>query len=419
MRETKIKSYTPPPDKSITVRALLLSAIAAGSARIENPLRCEDTEAAVRCLGALGVKVSSDGSAFIVEGRGLKGLKKPASELDAGESGALSRLLAGILAGQAFPSVITGRGSLLKRPMEGLAGALKKLGAKVGTNKGLLPLTIKPARLKGKKISGVESAQVKSALLLAGLYAGGATEIAEKVPTRDHTERLLALLGARLIQNGPRIKLEPGPLTARPLSVPGDISSAAPFMTAALLSGTALKINSCGLNPTRLGFINALLKMGAVIKVKAAAAFPEPYGEIELLPSALKGRAVKAEEIPAMIDEVPLLALLAGRARGTTVISGIKNLRGKESDRIESTLALLASLGVKAAYKGGSMKITGRPSFSAVKPVDTFGDHRIAMAAAAAALVCPGLEIRNPGCVDKSYPGFWNDFKQVFTFSFS
>ena len=419
MRETKITSYTPPPDKSITIRALLLSAIAAGSARIENPLRCEDTEAAVRCLGALGVKVSSDGSAFIVEGRGLKGLAKPVSKLDAGESGALSRLLAGLLAGQAFPSVITGRGSLLKRPMEGLAGALKKLGADIRTNKGLLPLTIKPARLKGKKISGVESAQVKSALLLAGLYAGGTTEIAEKVRTRDHTERLLALLGARLTQNGPLIKLEPGQLTARPLSVPGDISSAAPFIAAALLSCAALKINSCGLNPARLGFINALLKMGAVIRIKAAAAFPEPYGEIEVLPSALKGRAVKAAEIPAMIDEVPLLALLAGRARGITVISGIEGLRGKESDRIESTLALLASLGVKAAYKGGSMKITGRPAFSAVSPVDTFGDHRIAMAAAAAALVCPGLEIRNPGCVDKSYPGFWNDFKQVFTFSFS
>lgn len=415
MRETKIKDYSPPPDKSITIRALLLSAIANGSARIENPLRCEDTEAAVRCLAALGVKVSGDGSAFIVEGRGLKGLVKPASELDAGESGALARLLSGILAGQSFPSVITGRGSLLKRPMEELAVALKKLGAGIKTKKGLLPLTIKPARLKGKKVTGVESAQVKSALLLAGLYAGGTTEITEKVRTRDHTERLLALLGARLKQDGPRIKLEPGPLTARPLSVPGDISSASPFIAAALLSDATIKISSCGLNPARLGFIDALKKMGAVINIKAAAAFPEPYGEIEVLPSSLKARSVKAEEIPAMIDEVPLLALLAARARGTTVISGIEGLRGKESDRIESTLALLASLGVKAAYNAGSMKITGRPAFTAAKTVETFGDHRIAMAAAAAALVCPGLEIRNPGCVDKSYPGFWNDFRKVFT----
>jgi 3-phosphoshikimate 1-carboxyvinyltransferase len=164
---------------------------------------------------------------------------------------------------------------------------------------------------------------------------------------------------------------------------------------------------------TRLAWLNRVPAQD--FRGAAPAAFPEPYGEIEVLPSALKGRAVKAEEIPAMIDEVPLLALLAARARGITVISGIEGLRGKESDRIESTLALLASLGVKAAYKGGSMKITGRPAFTAAKPVETFGDHRIAMAAAAAALACPGLEIRNPGCVDKSYPGFWNDFRKVFT----
>lgn len=426
-----MRSYTPPPDKSMTIRALLLAAIADGSTRIGNPLRCEDTEAALRCLQALGVKFHREGDDFIVEGRGLKGLRNPGGALDAGESGALARLLAGILAGQDFPSVITGRGSLLKRPMEGLAGALKKLGAKAGTEKGRLPLSIKPAALKGSKISGVESAQVKSALLLAGLYAKGPLEIREKTPSRDHTERLFALMGGRLINRGPLLKLEPGPLTARPFTVPGDISSAAPFIAAALLSGRELKINSCGLNPARLGFITALRKMGAVINLKAAAAFPEPYGEIEVLPSALsasggpawlfggKARSFTAAEIPAMIDEVPLLALLAARARGVTVIAGIESLRAKESDRIESALALLASVGVKAVYKNGAMRITGRPSFSAVKPAETFGDHRIAMAAAAAALVCPGLAIKNPGCVNKSYPGFWKDFKKVFSFSFS
>ncbi|MBI4349827.1 MAG: 3-phosphoshikimate 1-carboxyvinyltransferase [Elusimicrobia bacterium] len=410
-----MKSYTPPPDKSITIRALLLSAVAAGTSRIENPLRCEDTEAALRCLDALGVKVRSDGNAFLVEGLGLKGLKKPAAPLDAGESGALARLLAGILAGQGFPSVITGRGSLLKRPMDGLAAALKKLGAGVGTSKGRLPLSIRPARLKGGRIAGVESAQVKSALLLAGLYAEGPVEVNEKVPTRDHTERLLALLGARLRTEGRRIKLEPGPLTARPLTIPGDISSAAPFIAAALLSGTELKISSCGLNPGRLGFLTALRKMGAKINIRTEAAFPEPYGEIEVLPSVLKARSVKPAEIPAMIDEVPLLALLSARARGVTVIGGVKSLRSKESDRVKSSLALLASLGVKASCRSGSaLKITGRPAFSAVSPVNTFGDHRIAMAAAAAALVCPDLKIENPGCVGKSYPGFWNDFKGAF-----
>jgi 3-phosphoshikimate 1-carboxyvinyltransferase len=413
------RSYSPPPDKSITIRALLLAAISNGSARVENPLLCDDTEAAVCCFEALGIRFCRDGNAYIVEGRGLKGLQKPAEALNAGESGALSRLLAGILAGQDFPSVITGKGSLLKRPMAKVAAALKKLGAKVETNKGRLPLLIKPAKLAGGKVSGVESAQIKSALLLAGLYAGGPLEIREKAPSRDHTERLFALMGARLTKQGPRMKLEPGPLTARPLTVPGDISSAAPFIAAALLSRSALKIVPCGLNPTRLGFITALKKMGAVINLKTVEAFPEPCGEIEVLPSALKARTFKAAEIPAMIDEIPLLALLAGRARGTTIIGGIESLRAKESDRIESALALLASLGVKASYRNGSMRITGRPSFSAVSPVETFGDHRIAMAAAAAALVCPKLEIKNPGCVNKSYPGFWKDFKKVFNFSFS
>ncbi|OIO03384.1 MAG: 3-phosphoshikimate 1-carboxyvinyltransferase [Elusimicrobia bacterium CG1_02_56_21] len=410
-----MKSYSPPPDKSITIRALLLAAVAEGSTRIENPLFSEDTEAAVRCLEALGVRLCRDGNAFIVEGRGLKGLKDPGSELDAGESGALARMLAGILAGQAFQSVITGSGSLLKRPMNPLAESLKKLGARVKTAKGRLPLYVKPARLKGSKITGTESAQLKSALLLAGLYAGGTVEIKEKFPTRDHTERMLTLMGARLTKKGQTLKLAAGPLSARPLTVPGDISSAAPFIAAALITGRELKIFSCGQNPARMGFLAALRKMGAFIKLKPAAAFPEPYGEIEILPSALRARSFKAAEIPAMIDEIPLLALLAAGTRGTTVIAGLAGLRTKESDRVESTLALLASLGVKAVYKKGVLRITGRPSFSASGPVDTFSDHRIAMAAAAASLACPGLKIKNPGCVDKSYPGFWRDFKEVFT----
>jgi 3-phosphoshikimate 1-carboxyvinyltransferase len=409
-----MKNYAPPPDKSITLRALLLAAVADGSARIENPLRCEDTEAAARCLETLGIKICRDGEAVIVEGRGLTGLKEPTGPLDAGESGALARMLAGLMAAQAFPSVITGRGTLLKRPMDGLADALKKLGGRVKTTKGFLPLEIKPARLKSSKVSGITSAQIKSALLMAGLYAAGPVEIKEKFPTRDHTERLLALMGARITKKGPLIKLEPGRLTARPLAVPGDISSAAPFMAAALLSGNEFKITGCGLNPGRLGFVDALVKMGARIEVKPASAFPEPYGGINISPSALKGRAVKPMEIPAMIDEVPLLAVLAARARGATAISGIEGLRTKESDRIKSTLALLAALGVKASYARGSLKITGTRRFIPMAPVETFGDHRIAMAAAAASAACPSLEIKNPDCVDKSYPGFWKDFKPLF-----
>ena len=193
-----MKTYCPPADKSITIRALLLAAIAAGNSRVENPLRCADTEAALACLEALGVRHCPDGAAIIIEGRGLDGLKMPAGPLDAGESGALARLLAGLLAAQPFPSEITGRGTLLRRPMQETAAALKSIGSRISTAGGRLPFAIKPALIKGGAVSGVKSAQVKSALLLAGLYAVRPVEIRQAAATRDHTERLLTLLGARL-----------------------------------------------------------------------------------------------------------------------------------------------------------------------------------------------------------------------------
>jgi 3-phosphoshikimate 1-carboxyvinyltransferase len=242
-------------------------------------------------------------------------------------------------------------------------------------------------------------------------------QIRQAAATRDHSERLLSLLGARLTTDGKRLILEAGPLTARPVTVPGDISSAAPFIAAALLAGTPLRVTGCGLNPLRLGFIAALRRMGAKINIKTDRGFPEPAGEIEVLPSKLKAVKIKPAEITAMIDEVPLLAVLAGAAKGNTVIGGAGALRGKESDRVESTLALLAALGVKAACKSGSLTVTGAKKFSAKAAADTFDDHRIAMAAAAARAACPGLKIRNPGCVNKSYPGFWKDFRKVFSFS--
>ena len=412
-----MKTYCPPADKSMTIRALLLGAIASGGARVENPLYCADTEAALACLEALGVRHSPDGNAIIIEGRGLAGLKMPAGPLDAGESGALARLLAGLLAAQPFPCEITGSGTLLRRPMQDTADSLKSIGARISTAGGLLPFAIKPALIKGGAVIGVKSAQVKSALLLAGLYAVRPVEIRQAAPTRDHTERLLTLLGARLTAVGNKVKLEAGPLTARPSTVPGDVSSAAPFIAAALLSGTPLRVTGCGLNPLRLGFVAALRRMGAKIKITSDGGFPEPAGEIEVKPSRLKAVKVKPAEIAAMIDEVPLLAVLAGAAAGNSVIGGVDALRGKESDRVESALALLAALGVKAAYRRGSLLVTGAKEFHARAAADTFADHRIAMAAAAARAACPGLKIRNPGCVNKSYPGFWKDFRRVFSSS--
>ncbi len=409
-----MKNYTPPADKSITIRALLLAAMARGCARIENPLRCQDTKAALACLTALGVKTARVGKTLLVTGTGPEGLRQPAAPLNAGESGALARLLAGILVGQPFTSVITGRGSLLKRPMRPLAEVLGKLGARISAKNGRLPLSIKPAELLGAKVGGIESAQVKSALLLATLQATGPSEIKEKFQTRDHTERLLALMGAAIWLAPRRTNLAPGPLTSRPITVPGDISSAAPFIAAALLSGQPLSVTACGLNPARLGFVRALQKMGAKITLTVGGTFPEPEGRLEVAPSKLKGIRVAPAEIPALIDEVPLLAVVAARAKGKTIINGIEGLRAKESDRIASTLALLAALGVKASYKKGSLTITGQEELKATGSVNTFNDHRIAMAAAAASAACPGLKIKNPGCVNKSYPGFWHDFKNIF-----
>ncbi len=406
--------YIPPPDKSITLRALLLGAVADGTSRVENPLFCADTEAALGCLKALGVRFCRDGNALLIEGRGLNGLKRPAGPLDTGESAALARMLAGLMAGQAFPSFITGRGTLLKRPMAPTEEALKKLGVRIGSAGGLLPLSLRPARLRGARIAGTSSAQVKSALLLAGLYARGPVEIKEKRPTRDHTERLLALMGSRLTNTPGNVRLEPGPLTARPLAVPGDISAAAPFIAAALLSGVTLRVAGCGLNPLRLGFVDALRRMGAKIELRPGAAFPEPAGEVLVFPSKLKGVRVAPAEVPSMIDEVPLLAVLAAGASGVTVIGGLRALRTKESDRVKSTLALLAALGARASFRGGALMVAGAKRFSALSPALTFSDHRIAMAAAAASAACPGLEIKDPGCVGKSYPGFWEDFKKVF-----
>ncbi|PIU20547.1 MAG: 3-phosphoshikimate 1-carboxyvinyltransferase, partial [Elusimicrobia bacterium CG08_land_8_20_14_0_20_59_10] len=265
--------YTPPPDKSITLRALLLAAVAEGRTTIKNPLLCGDTSAALACLAALGVKYSLRKNKITLEGRGLRGLA-PRRALNAGASGTLCRLLAGILAGQAFPSVLNGSGSLRGRPMDRVARPLGLMGAKIKTRRGRLPLAIKPSPLKGIDYClPVASAQVKSALLLAGLYAEGRTIIKEPSPSRDHTERLLEYFGAGLTRRGRVITLKPGSLKGRGLCVPGDISSAAPFLAAALLCGRGLLIKDTGLNPTRLGLVRVLKRMGARIKLTVKRRF--------------------------------------------------------------------------------------------------------------------------------------------------
>ena len=410
-----MKTYQPPPDKAITIRALLLGAVAGGRTVINDPLFCGDTEAAIACLKALGVKFHISRERILVEGRGLRGLKAPRRALDAREAGTVARLLAGLLAGQDFPSTITGAASLRRRPMDRVAAPLTAMGAKLKTSGGRLPMRIWPAALNGVEYSmPVASAQVKSALLLAGLYASGPTVIKEPVPSRDHTERLLKYLGAGISRRDAAITLKTGALKGRAIAVPGDISAAAPFIAASLLSGNELLIKNVGLNPTRLGLVRTLKRMGAKIRVTVSKTTPEPAGSILITPADLKAVTVEAAEIPAMIDELPLLAVLAAAARGRTVIHGADELRHKESDRIESTLALLKSLGAKAAYRGGALEVTGPCMFRGAS-INTFGDHRIAMAGAAAGLRAAGqVKLSDTACATKSYPDFFRDFNKIF-----
>lgn len=410
--------YTPPADKSVAHRALMLAAIAEGSTFISNPAVCADTAATAACLKQLGVDIASSGSRLMVKGAGLRGLKRSSAPLNAGESGTTMRLMAGLLAGQEFDSVITGKGSLLKRPMQRVAEPLAAMGAGIRSVDGRAPLRIRGSRLKGADHRlTISSAQVKSALLLAGLYAEGHTSVTERFKTRDHTERLLKYFGARISSDGPNVYLKPGGLKARNITVPGDISAAAPFIVAAcLLRNFKLTVKNVGLNPGRTGLLNTLKAMGARITLKPAPSAPEPMGDIVVYSSDLRGIRIRPDEIPAMIDELPLLALAAARAQGTTVISEAGELRHKESDRLNATLALLKTFGLKAEAGRTGLVIKGPQNISGGGSAETFNDHRIAMAAAVGSLLADKtVKIKNPACVSKSYPDFFRDFKQVFS----
>jgi 3-phosphoshikimate 1-carboxyvinyltransferase len=414
----KNKVYTPPADKSVTHRALLLAAIAEGSTVISNPSVCDDTAATASCLKQLGLAIASSKGRAVVRGAGLRGLKKPGSPLNAGESGATMRLMTGLLAGQEFDSVITAKGSLLKRPMRRLTDPLAAMGAGIKSANGLAPLSIHGHKLIGKDHRLViPSAQVKSALLLAGLYAEGHTSVTERFKTRDHTERLMKYFGARISSDGLNIYLKPGGLKARNITVPGDISAAAPFIVAAcLLRNFKLTVKNIGLNPGRTGLINTLKAMGARITVKPAPSAPEPTGDLVVYGSNLKGIRIRPDEIPAMIDELPLLALAGACASGTTVISGAGELRHKESDRLKATLTLLKTLGLKAEAGKTGLIIKGPQTISGGGCAETFNDHRIAMAAAVGALLASRpVKIKGPACVNKSYPDFFKDFNKVFS----
>ena len=403
-----------PGDKSLSHRALIFSALAEGQSRVRGILRSHDVESTADVLRRLGVVIPSLTDEIALHGVGLRGLGAPTRDLDCGNSGTTARLMAGILAAHPFSSRLVGDPSLSRRPMRRVAQPLIAMGATVRSEQADgLPMTVVGADLRGVEWrSEVASAQVKSAILLAGLVAGVVVSVNEPERSRDHTERMLAGLGIRVDVVGTRVTLrESHPLPPLDLQVPGDPSSAAFFVAlGAARSDREIVLPGVCLNPTRIGFLEAVRRMGASVQVdETGMETGESVGTITVRPSHLRGITVEAGEVPAMIDEIPLLACLAARAEGETVIRGAGELRVKESDRIAAVAANLTALGVRVEETRDGMTVTGTAAPLRGR-IHAFADHRIAMAfGVLGALPGNRIQIDDMACVEISYPGFWAD----------
>jgi 3-phosphoshikimate 1-carboxyvinyltransferase len=415
----------PPADKSITHRALIFSGLADGRSRVHNPLDTGDCISTRRCLEALGVAVTETRGAggvvtLEIAGRGLRGFQEAENVLDAGNSGTTARLLAGLLAGQRVLTILNGDSSLRSRPMLRVVAPLRRMGAEIyGRNQGRhLPLAFTPTSSELQPIDyplEVSSAQVKSALMIAALRARGAVRLGGAIDSRDHTERLFEYLGLPLRREDSSLTVEPvEAVPAFELSVPGDISSAAFFITGALVCGKELLVENCGLNPSRLGFIDLLKRMGARIEVaEQYKSGGEPVGSLHVLPGPLHGVEVGAEAIPAFIDEVPLLAGLAAFAQGITRIRGAGELRHKESDRLAAVARLFASLGGRIELSEDGFTVEGPQSLKSGQ-VDPEGDHRIAMAAASLSPgIRDGVTVFGFEAAEVSFPDFVGTFRAL------
>ncbi len=400
-----------PGDKSISHRALLLGSLASGTSRISGFLPSGDCLATLACLRALGVEVEThDPTTLTIHGRGLHGLRAPAVPLNCACSGTTMRLLAGLLAGQSFDSVLTGDEQLLRRPMRRVAEPLRQMGADVVTTDGHAPLTIRGRRLRGcDHTLVIASAQVKSALLLAGLYADGPIIVRQPGPARDHTERMLAAMGSAIETTGLTVTLAPSSsLSPLSLSIPGDISSATfPLVAAALVPGSEVTIEGVGINSTRTGLLDVLRAMGAEILLdNEREQGGELVADVMVRTSDLVGVEVGGDTVVRMIDEFPVLAVAATQARGATVVRDAAELRVKETDRIATVVAELRALGARIEPLPDGFTVGGpTPLRSAV--VDSHGDHRLAMALAVAGLIAEGdVVIENMECISDSFPGF-------------
>jgi 3-phosphoshikimate 1-carboxyvinyltransferase len=404
-----------PGDKSISHRALMLGAVADGESRLEGLGLSEDTLATADAVRSLGAGVELDGDRAAVHGAGLRGLLPPGEPIDCRNAGTLMRLLPGLLAGQEGRFELVGDDSLSRRPLERVAEPLRLMGAVAETTEGHAPLVIEgrgavePLRYE----LPMASAQVKSCVLLAGLYAThGRTEVFESAPTRDHTERMLEGMGVRVRRKpgAPAVWPAEG-LRALDLQIPGDFSSAAPFIVAAtLLTGSELRLQAVGVNPTRTGLLSVLERMGARVALfNRRSAGGEPVADLQVAHADLVATTVGADEVPLLVDELPLFALAAGMAHGDSVVRGAQELRVKESDRIEAVKNVLRPLGIRIETTHDGFRVRGVPS----RPqgggvVDAASDHRIAMFAAIAGLVSrEGVRIEGAESVAVSFPDFF------------
>ena len=407
-----------PGDKSISHRAVMFGALADGTTEVTNFLQGADCLSTIDCFSRMGIEIENTPEKILIHGRGLHGLKKPDCELDTGNSGTTTRLISGILAGQDFDVTLNGDASIQKRPMKRIMEPLSMMGARITSirDNGCAPLAISGTKLRGiHYISKVASAQVKSAILLAGLYAEGATSVAEPVLSRNHSEIMLKYFGADITSQDTTATILPEPhLQAQKITVPGDISSATYFIAAGLLvPNSEILIKNVGINPTRDGILRVAKAMGGDVTLLNVKEQGEPTADLLVRSGALHGTVVEGSIIPTLIDEIPMIAIMAAFAEGETIIRDAAELKVKESDRIAVMVDNLSRMGCDITATDDGMIIRGgKPLHGAV--IDSYLDHRIAMSFAVAALCAEGTTtINDAECVNISYPAFYRDLDQL------
>lgn len=410
-----------PGDKSISHRSVMFGSMAKGKTTVENFLPGDDCLSTISCFTKLGVKIEQDGSDVTVYGEGIKGLRESSEILDVGNSGTTARLMMGILSGLPVHSVLIGDESIAKRPMKRVTAPLREMGARIQGNQdgNFTPISIQGGGLTGLDyVSPVASAQVKSAILLAGLQAEGVTTVSEPFKSRDHTERMLRAFGVEVMEEeGGRVSVAGNQELVSDLHivVPGDISSAAFFLVAgAVVPGSRITLERVGLNPTRTGILEVLKNMGASLSyTNVVEDGPEPYADITIETSDLKGIEIGGDIIPRLIDEVPIIALMATQAEGTTVIKDAEELKVKETNRIDTVVNELKKLGADILATEDGMIIKGKTRLYGGS-LDSYGDHRIGMMGAIASLIADGETVlQNDQAINVSYPNFFEHMESL------